>query len=273
MRQLAISETCSRCGLCASICPWRVIETPDGGEPRFVTKGADRCNICGHCEAVCPNGAISVDDLRLIPTRHDNAAFEIKPEHLGAYLQMRRSIRRYREEPVDRSIIERMLDICRFAPSGRNRQDVRWLVIHETNELRRLTGIAIDWMRGAGSSGTPFAARFDVPGVVRAWLEGRDPLCHLAPHLVITYAPYDEPVARTNAIIALAHLEIVAPSFGLGSCWGGIFLLAAQCCDQLQAALGLPPGNIPVHCLMLGYPAVRCQRPPKRKPADVLWRQ
>lgn len=273
MSELTVNEqACTRCGICASACPWRVIALPDGGLPRYVDESAERCNLCGHCEAACPLGAIAVNDPRLDPKVYTSGVRDIQPEHLVAYLRMRRSIRRYREEPVERTTIERIMDICRYAPTGRNRQDVAWLIIHDTREVRRLTAMAADWMRSIVGTDSPFAVRFDVPAMLRAWEQGRDPLCYHAPHLVIAHVRDDKPVARTNAVIALAHLDIVAPAFGLGTCWGGIFQLAVSSCEPLREALDLPPQHMPVHCLMVGYPAIRYQRPPKRNPASILWR-
>lgn len=271
MPELAVTEYCSRCGLRVSVCPWRIIERPGDGMPGYTAGGSEWCNLCGHCEAVCPAGALALHAPQLVRADHADAIATMEPERLGAYLIMRRSIRSYRKEPVERSIIGQILDICRFAPTGRNRQDVRWLVIHDTEEVRRLTSMAIDWMRQS-AAGAELSSRFDLPAMVRAWDEGRDPLCHHAPHLVIAYAHAENPVARTNAVIALAHLEIVAPSFGVGTCWGGILLFALNNHDPLREALGLPDGHLPVHAMMLGHPQIRYQRPPKRKPADILWR-
>lgn len=273
MPELSINEqTCTRCGLCASACLWGIIVLPDDNLPRYTEVGPELCNLCGHCEAVCPTSAMVVNDPRIDPTTCISGAMAIEPERLGAYLRMRRSIRRYRQEPVERAIIEQIMDIVRFAPTGRNRQDVRWLIIYDTKEVRRLTAMAIDLMRETGAAGSPLAARFNVPGMVRAWEEGRDPICQHAPHLIIGYAHEDNPVAVTNAVIALAHLEIIAPALGLGACWGGIFMSAVNSFEPLKAALDLPPGHAPIHCLMLGYPAIRYQRPPKRNPASIVWR-
>lgn len=273
MPELSVNDRiCTRCGLCVVTCPWRIIELSDGGLPHFTEGGAERCNLCGHCEAVCPAGAVVLNDPRLAPAACAPGVAEMEPERLAAYLRLRRSIRRYRDEAVDRGVIEEILDICRFAPTGRNRQDVHWLVIHDTHELRRLTGMAVDWMRSIAGTDAPPAARFDLPAMIRAWEEGRDPVCQQAPHLVVAHVHGGNPVSATNAVIALAHLEIMAPSFGLGACWGGIFILAAHNHEPLRAALGLPAAHLPVHALMLGYPEIRYHRPPKRKPACIVWR-
>jgi nitroreductase len=196
----------------------------------------------------------------------------MEPELLGAYLRRRRSIRCFREEPVDRVKLEQVMDVVRYAPSGRNRQDVKWLMIHDPGEVRRLTEMVIDWMRETVDSGNPLAVRYNLAGMVKASEEGHDHICHNSPHLVIAHVHSENPVARTNAVIALTHLDLVAPSFGLGTCWGGIFMQAVNKREQLRTALDLPVGHSAVHCLMLGYPAIRYQRPPKRNPADIVWR-
>ena len=105
-----------------------------------------------------------------------------------------------------------------------------------------------------------------------AWEQGRDYICNNAPHLVLAHVADENPVACTNAVIALTHLDIVAPAFALGTCWGGIFMQAVNNWGPLRTALDLPSGHAAVHCLMLGYPAIRYHRPPKRSPASIVWR-
>ena len=266
------AQTCTSCGLCAETCPWGVIEAPEEGVPQLAKAAAKLCILCGHCEAVCPTGSLHLEDPRLDPTASPAQAIEIEPARLGAYMRMRRSIRRYREEPVERATIEQIMDVVRYAPSGRNRQDVQWLMIHDTREVRRLTAMVVNWMRETVNSGNPLAVRYDLTGMVKAWEEGRDYICMNAPHLVITHVSEENPVARINAVIALTHMDIAAPSFGLGACWGGIFMQAVKNWEPLRTVLGLPSGHEAVHCLMLGYPAIRFRRPPKRNPASIVWR-
>lgn len=266
------TQSCTHCGLCAATCPWGLIDVPEEGVPQLAKAAAKRCIICGHCEAVCPTGSVHLDDPRLDSTVSPPQPAVIESARLGAYLRMRRSIRRFRDSPVERATIEQIMDIVRYAPSGRNRQDVQWLMIHDTQEVRRLTAMAVDWMRESGNNGNPLAARYNLTGMVRAWEEGRDSICMNTPHLVIAHVNEENPVALTNAIIALTHLDIVAPSFGLGACWGGIFMQAVKSWEPLKTALDLPSGHAAVHCLMFGYPAIRYMRPPKRNPTSIVWR-
>lgn len=273
MSKLAInSQRCTRCGLCATACPLGIIRLSAGEQPHYVADGATRCIICGHCVAVCPSAAVEIEDARLDPAVYETGEAEIAPERLAAYLRMRRSVRNYLDTPVDRDTIERLLDIVRYAPTSGNSQSIRWLVIHNTGEVRRLTGLAVDWMRTIMVSDAPINAYFNFEGIIRSWDKGNDPVCRKAPHLVVAYGHRESLVAGTDAIIALAHLEIAAPSFGLGTCWAGFFQMAATRWEPLQRALDLPADHLPVHAMMLGYPLLRYQRPPKRNPLTVAWR-
>jgi nitroreductase/NAD-dependent dihydropyrimidine dehydrogenase PreA subunit len=273
MPELSVNpKTCTRCGMCVKVCPVRVIRLPHDGTPLYALDGASRCILCGHCQAVCPSGSITVDDQRLSPTVYEGTDAEIDPMLLGAYLRMRRSIRSYREAPVERATIEQVMDIVRYAPSSTNSQTVRWLIIYDTQEVRRLTGMAVDWMRDVVASKAPISSYFNFDGIVRAWDEGDDLVCRMAPHLVVAYAHKDAVAAGTDAIIALSHLEVAAPAFGLGTCWGGFIQLAISQWEPLRAALNLPPGHVSIYAMMLGYPQFRYLRPPRRNPVDITWR-
>ncbi len=269
-----IESRCTLCNLCAADCPARVITLPDSGLPQYVAGGAERCYLCGHCEAICPTAAIAVDDPRLdprtCPAPGEDAV--IAPGKLGAYLRMRRSIRKYRQSPVERETIEQLMDIVRFAPTGINTQSLHWLIIHDTLELRRLTGLAVDWMRDMARGDSPMKAWFDFEGMAKLWDSGDDPICRNAPHLVVVHAHRDAMTAPADAFIGLAHLDAAAPSFGLGCCWAGLFKIAVDQWAPLREALALPEGHLPYYALMLGTPAVRYHRPPKRNPLKVTWR-
>ena len=76
---------------------------------------------------------------------------------------------------MSRAIIGQIMDIVRFAPTGHNRQDVHWLIIHETREMRRFTGMAVDWMHDTAASGSPLAERFHMNARVEAWKQGAIP--------------------------------------------------------------------------------------------------
>jgi nitroreductase len=75
------------------------------------------------------------------------------------------------------------------------------------------------------------------------WDSGIDSICHNAPHLLFAHIPSESIFGSTDAIIAITHFDIAAPSFGLGTCWVGFVEMAANAYKPLQDALALPVGR------------------------------
>ncbi len=259
-------QKCTRCGLCARACPVGII-VPGEAFPETIEKIEKGCMTCGHCVAVCPAAAIR--HCRMAPEECMELPADWRPsaQKMELLVKGRRSIRRYRPEPVDRAILEKLLEIVRYAPTGLNTQSVRWQVYLDPAEVGQLTSITVDWLRMLLAQGAP-----GVKGILKAWERGDDPILRHAPHLVITHGAANDPVAYYSAIIALTTLELAAVSFGLGACWAGYLFQAAYSYKDVCDALDLPPGHSMYGAMMLGYPEFEYARIPTRNPARVRWR-
>ena len=58
-------------------------------------------------------------------------------------IKTRRSIRKYEDKPVDRSLIEEIIEIARFAPSWKNSQSVRYIAIYDNDIKNKIAGECI----------------------------------------------------------------------------------------------------------------------------------
>jgi nitroreductase/NAD-dependent dihydropyrimidine dehydrogenase PreA subunit len=262
---------CRRDGICVATCPLELITMDENG-PVAVADAARRCVDCGHCVAVCPAGALThraMSPSQCVPIAK---GWRLRPELVAALLKGRRSTRVYQRRPVDRDILARIIDLARHAPTGLNRQPVKWLVVHRRKEFRRLLEIAVNWMRATVKDRPPSARQFGLARLVTAWEAGRDLIGRNAPHLVVAYANRQDPTAPAACLIALSHLEIAALPFGVGTCWAGYFMMAASQSPAVQAALGLAEGDSLYGAMMIGYPRFSYHRIPLRKPADIAWR-
>ena len=263
---------CKKDGLCVAACPMLIIELKDQNSVPTPTRNAEElCIRCGHCVAVCPHGALShvaMTPEACPPFRKD---WHLDQEQVEHFLRSRRSIRSFKDQPVERDLLLKLIDIARFAPSGHNTQPVRWLVIYDSAEVRRLSGMVIDRMRYMLKEEPAMAKERHMDHVVAAWEAGNERICRGAPHVIVAHAPEEERTAPVACAIALSYLELAAPSFGLGACWAGYFKEAASMWPPMQEALGLPEGHITFGAMMVGYPKFGYQRLPLRNEAQIIW--
>ncbi len=266
-------ETCHRDGLCVADCPLGLIRlSADDPTPVPIADADDLCIRCGHCVAVCPHGAFhhrEIPPASLPLVDRDRLPSADAVAHL---FQTRRSVRRYRSQIVDDETLAGLIDIARHAPSGHNSQPVHWLVIREPSEVNRLAGMVVDWMRHLLSEAPDMARSYLMDAIVDEWEAGRDRVCRHAPHLILAHGPQDNPTAPAACTIALTHIDLAAPTVGLGTCWAGYLQIAATQWEPLRAALAPPDGHAVFGALMIGRPAVRYHRIPPRRAARIIWR-
>lgn len=266
-------ELCHRDGICADVCPALVITLEeDHGYPALVQDGAERCIRCGHCVAVCPHGALSHTAMAMEDCPTIEKARMPDAAQVEQFLRARRSIRRYKKEPLDRETLARLIEVASYAPSGHNYQPVNWLVVEAPEEVQRLAGMVVDWMRHLIKEENPMAAAMHMDMVVEAWDKGHDRICRSAPHLIVAHAVKANPTAPAAATIAVAYLELAVASLGLGGCWAGYFNVAANFWPPLKDALALPEGHVPFGAMMVGRPKYRYQRLPLRNEPQITWR-
>jgi nitroreductase len=159
-------------------------------------------------------------------------------------IKKRYSVRAYKDAPVEKEKLEKILEAARFAPTAANKQPFRFIVIetrgHEA-ELKRV--YPRDWFAQA-------------PLVICA--------CALASE---AWTRRDgKNYADVDTTIALDHLILAAADLGLGTCWIAAFDPAAA-----REVLRLPAGVEPLAFTPLGYPADEA-KPKKRKPLSDLVR-
>lgn len=263
-------ERCTQCGICTIVCPSGIIDAVNENHlPQVQETNAPRCINCGHCEAFCPSNALLLD-LRpdeKVPLL--TGAGTISQEDMALYLKKRRSVRHFTREPIPKEIIPEILDIARYAASGGNGQPVKWLVVHDPEKVRKIAELTIEWMKGLLNTAHPMSGY--IPMLILAWDQGHDVICRGAPHLLFAHIPEENTVASVDAIIALTHVDIAAPAFGIGTCWAGFVAAAAMSYEPLQKELGLPAGRKSAYAMMFGHPKYKVHGIPRRKPLEVTW--
>lgn len=263
----ADTEICKRCGACFAECPYQLIIEDKEGFPKLRLAAKKTCIGCGHCVAVCPVSALTLPELPVTPELTPQLCdpllsdLRISREQADQFLRSRRSIRTYRQKPVDEAVLTDLLGLSTFAPSAKNGQPARWIVTRTPEATRRLAEHTVDFM----------AINNVFPGVIKNWEKGIDMILHGAPHVAIAHASEDGFHPAEDCSLAAAYLELAAHANGVGACWAGFLMEAAEGYHPLRESLGIPEGHGVYAALMLGYPKYRYARIPKRRDLKVSW--
>jgi len=165
-------------------------------------------------------------------------------------IQKRRSVRKFKPDPVPDELIDQLLEAARLAPSGTNRQPWRFQVIKESALKNKLIEEAV--------LGAPHVAQAPVVIVC-----GSELLTFVKGHKL---APPDSdyfgadsdswddlkaflPDAHMYTAIAIEHMVLTATALGLGTCWVQRIKFG-----QMAKTLGWPRHIVVLALLLVGYP-------------------
>jgi nitroreductase len=140
----------------------------------------------------------------------------------------RRSVRAFLDTPVGDDVLERVMEAARLAPSARNGQEWRFVVVRDGAVRKR---IAVEAAR------QPFIGTARILLACCAVTDGRIMRC-------------GQPAYPIDVAIAMDHLSLAAAALGLGTCWIGSFDEAV-----VKRILGIEPQVRVVQLMPLGYPA------------------
>lgn len=269
MIDFAVNQnTCIKCGLCASDCPATIIEL-NGGFPAIAPEKEASCYRCQHCLAVCPVGAISI--LGKKPIQSLPLSNLPTPLQMETLLRGRRAVRRYREENLDPSLIQKLVDVACQAPCGMNSRQVRFTVVDDRTRLAKLRDELLEQICAMAREdsfppGLEFFKHF-----LRQWEErGVDFLFRGAPHLVVASAPASVVTPVQDCLIALSYFELYAASQGVGTVWDGLAKAAIDdLFPQFKTHLGIPEDHVVGYAIAFGKPAVQYARTVQHGPAQV----
>lgn len=271
MPQIIIDQTrCNKCNICSKVCVTEIIQKAD--EVRFPSIDESKssyCIKCGHCESFCAQKALTLDYMIEEKVDADLEGL-VSQSNLSLYLKKRRSIRNFTKKSIDKELLSQLIDVARYAASGGNQQPVKWHIIYDSARVQQIAKLTIDWMRTIQNTSHPLASY--VESLIINWDNGRDRICNNAPHLIFAHTPDLGPYYNpTDALIALTHIDIAAPAFGLGTCWAGFVMLALYNYKPLLEAVGLPEGRRAACPLMIGYSSYKIVSIPRRAPVDITW--
>ena len=282
---------CIGCGLCVSVCNDRSL-IMENRKARVADNPFYGCYGCGHCMAICPSDAIEVvgrtlsrDDLIDLDDMEKPATYG----QLHSLLQQRRSIREFRDKPVEKGVVERILESASTAPMGLPPSDVNVLVFDTRDKVRRfaedfcqyLDGMkwfVSDWflflMRPFWGKVNDEVFRSFVKPLFSIYInsmrDGINLVTYDAPLAMYFYgSPYSDPA---DSIVAATYAMVAAETLGLGTCMiGGVHPLIqkGRKAKEFREAQGIKYASREGLFLVFGYPEVEYRKGIRRTFASV----
>jgi nitroreductase len=159
--------------------------------------------------------------------------------------EKRCSIRQYEPKPVPDALLNEILQAGCLAPTAKNLQPFRFVVVRDPDQLDRL----------AGAYPAPFLREAPVVIAVCAdpslgWVRER--------HDGKNYCEID-------AAIAIDHMTLAAADAGLGTCWIGAFDPV-----KVRKVLQVPDGIETVALLPVGYPAEEGRKKTRKSLGELV---
>ena len=143
-------------------------------------------------------------------------------------IKKRYSCRKYQKQIVEDEKIMRLIEAARLAPSAKNRQEWRFIVVKDEKKRKALAHAAKE---------QEFIA--EAPVIIVC--------CAVTNYHMMACGQHCYPI---DVAIAIEHVVLQAVEEGLAACWIGAFYEY-----PVKKLLGIPDGIRVVELLTIGYPA------------------
>jgi nitroreductase/NAD-dependent dihydropyrimidine dehydrogenase PreA subunit len=279
-------DKCNECGLCVLRCA-----SCFSLENETITAHADMdcCIECGHCVSLCPADAIVHEKMDMENFIAVDREVDIDTDSFIKFVRKRRSHRHFKDKIIPKKDIEKLIDTCRYAPTGGNLQGVELMVIQDQGKIKELSDLTIDFFNIIGTSAQTQVA--ELPSgesaskkaeslqrminykerFIQARDLGYDPIFHKAPAVIIFHSHLQAASAKDDCVIASTTMGLAAMTMGLGTTYIGLYEAAAKNHPPANDALNLPPEHGVFSVLIMGYPKLKYLKTVDRNPIKTTW--
>ena len=159
-------------------------------------------------------------------------------------IKLRRSIRSYQDKPIEEEKLLRVLEAGRLAPSAKNLQEWRYVIVKD-KDLRKKVAVA--------ANNQYFLA--EAPVIIVG--------CATMVDYVLTCG---QPAHTVDVTISMDHMSLQAVEEGLGTCWIGAFKE-----DEVKSILNIPKEMRIVEIMPLGYPKFIPDPKPRKRLEEIVY--
>jgi len=224
-------DRCTNCGLCVKRCALCFRQV---GDKISVDANEETCNMCGHCIALCPADALVHEKMNMDNFVDVDPDLNIDKDMFVDFVRARRSHRAFHERKIPREDLETLIDLCRYCPTGSNRQTLEIIVIENEEKIARVSNLTVDYFEQAIDQLENAVKEYadqgkDLPGdleyrharlgflrmLVMARGMGWDVILHKAPAVMVFHSPIITSTPKDDCVIAAHTVALAARTMGL----------------------------------------------------------
>ncbi len=290
------TQTCNRCGLCITVCPNNIIHTvKDNPKEAVVAFRADRvefCVRCGHCMAICPTESIHIEGLSYKKDFFDVPTTKVDYDAFVNMLASRRSVRVFKQTPVPRKALERIVSAITMAPMGVPPHKVEVTIVQKRETIEQALPLMVglyeklgQWMknpfmrfmirRRAGRETLNTLREHVLPSLAYRLpamkASADDSITRGAPAMLLFHAHREAGNHTEDALIDLTYGLLAAHALGLGATAIGLLPPVVERSSELRKLFKIPPENAVLAAMIVGYPKLRFRKGIRRELAGVNW--
>lgn len=153
-------------------------------------------------------------------------------------IDKRRSIRVYKDQPIEIEKLNRLIEAARLAPTAANRQKFKLVIVkYEEKDLKKKLAVACNDQQFVGT----------------------------ASNIIAGVSEPDYKWHQVDTAIVLEHIVLEAVELDLGTCWIGAFKE-----DDVKKILKIPEDKKVVALLIIGYPAESPSSRPRKDVSELI---
>jgi len=150
----------------------------------------------------------------------------------------RRSIRRFKPKDISDEVIQKIIDIARYAPSAKNSQPWEFIIVKDIKLREKLASIH----------------------------SGAAPVRHAAVAIVVVCDPMKSPTSYLlDCANATTYLMLAAHALGLGTVW----IQSLRNTSEIRRILKIPEKKIPTAIVAIGWPNESPKPRPRRELKEI----
>lgn len=280
-------ETCKGDGICVDVCPENVLEILDG-RAATVESREEHCILCGQCVAVCPTEAMhmptlpdDLGELNVLPFGYDE---------FHDFLLLRRSVRVFKDRPVERELIDKILEAAATAPMGMPPHSTEVLVLDRREEhdfllqelVKEYESMVRAFSSPLGRAMVRLGSGAETYRILKDYIvdlarfaneayhrDGTDRYMYRAPVVMLFHGSRWAMSYEENAHLVCHHAMLAALSLGLGTTIIGMIPPIVDRSKVLRERYGIPKDNRVLTSLIVGHPKYKYKRSIRRDLAGV----